>query len=157
MKIFITSGKNLHHNETDTKKQIFKMQKVRKRNTRTICIVLILGSNGNAIGQFWLYKFVFSVRSKVDYTMQMQGLFKLCHVHVCSISYASHTVDETPVSQTRPRGYKTFFVLNSVEHEILNAHKYKNIKKFSLFKAQLSLECYFSRSYMLKCQQLLAF
>ena len=32
-----------------------------------------------------------------------------------------------------PRGYKTFFVLNSVEHEILNAHKYKNIKKFSYF------------------------
>ena len=57
----------------------------------------------------------------------------------------------------RPRGYKTFFVLNSVEHEISNAHKYKNIKKFGLFKAQLSLECYFSRSYMLKCQQLLAF
>ena len=56
-----------------------------------------------------------------------------------------------------PRGYKTFFVLNSVEHEILKAHKYKNIKKFGIFKAQLSLECYFSRSYMLKCQQLLAF
>ena len=49
-----------------------------------------------------------------------------------------------------PRGYKTFFVLNSVEHEILNAHKYKNIKKFGLFKAQLILECYFSRSYMLE-------
>ena len=31
---------------------------------------------------------------------------------------------------TRPRGYKTFFVLNSTEHEILNAHKYKNIEKF---------------------------
>ena len=25
------------------------------------------------------------------------------------------------------------FVLNSAEHEILNAHKYKNIKKFSFF------------------------
>ena len=59
--------------------------------------------------------------------------------------------------ETWPRGYKTFFVLNSLEHEILNAHKYKNIKKFGIFKAQLSLECYFSRSYMLKCQQLLAF
>ena len=57
----------------------------------------------------------------------------------------------TTADYTRPRGYKTFFVLNSVEHEILNAHKYKNIKKFGLFKAQLSLECYFSRSYMLKC------
>ena len=56
-----------------------------------------------------------------------------------------------------PRGYKTFFVLNSVEHENLNSHKYKNIKEFGIFKAHLSLECYFSRSYMLKCQQLLAF
>ena len=27
--------------------------------------------------------------------------------------------------ETRPRGYKTYFMLNSVEHEILNAHKYK--------------------------------
>ena len=48
-----------------------------------------------------------------------------------------------------PRGYKTFFVLNSVEHEILNVHKYKSIKKVGLFKAQLSLESNFSRSYML--------
>ena len=55
---------------------------------------------------------------------------------------------------TWPRGYKTFSMLNSVEHEILNAHKYKKIKKFGFFQAQLSLECYFSRSYMLKCQQM---
>ena len=27
-------------------------------------------------------------------------------------------------------GYKTFFMLNSVEHEILNTRKYKNIEKF---------------------------
>ena len=33
-----------------------------------------------------------------------------------------------------PWGYKTFFKLNSVEHEILNAHKYKNIKKFGFFR-----------------------
>ena len=45
-----------------------------------------------------------------------------------------------------PRGYKTFFMLNSVEHEILNAHKYENIKKFNNFQAQISLECYFSCS-----------
>ena len=76
------------------------------------------------------------------------------------MEYTLESQTELPYSRTgctRPRGYKTFFVLNSVEHEILNAHKYKNIKKFGLFKAQLSLECYFSRSYMLKCQQLLAF
>ena len=47
---------------------------------------------------------------------------------------------------TRPRGYKTFFMLNSLEHEILNAHKYENINKVSIFQAQISLECYFSCS-----------
>ena len=34
---------------------------------------------------------------------------------------------------TWPRGYKTFSMLNSVEHEILNAHKYININKFGFF------------------------
>ena len=29
--------------------------------------------------------------------------------------------------------YKTFFILNSVEHAILDAHKYKNIKKVGVF------------------------
>ena len=43
------------------------------------------------------------------------------------------------------RGYKTFFMLNSVEYKILNAHGYKNITKFGLYLAQISLECYFSR------------
>ena len=33
-----------------------------------------------------------------------------------------------------PRGYKTFFMLNSVEHEIVNVYKYKNIKKCSFFQ-----------------------
>ena len=48
----------------------------------------------------------------------------------------SLNTDLNKISQwaaTRPRGYKTFFVLNSIEHEILNAHKYKNIKKFGFF------------------------
>ena len=35
--------------------------------------------------------------------------------------------------QIRPRGYKTFFMLNSIEHEILNAYKYKNISRNSAF------------------------
>ena len=42
-----------------------------------------------------------------------------------------------------PRLYK-IFMLNSAEHEIQNAHKYKNIKKFSIFQAQICIECYFS-------------
>ena len=45
-----------------------------------------------------------------------------------------------------PQGYKTFSILNSIEHEILNAHKCKNIEKFSFFHAQISVECYFSCS-----------
>ena len=48
--------------------------------------------------------------------------------------------------EIRARGYKTFFMLHSAEREILNAHKYKYIKKFSFFQAQISLECYFSFS-----------
>ena len=39
-----------------------------------------------------------------------------------------------------------FFMLNSAEHEILNARKYKNILKNLHFQAQISLECYFSCS-----------
>ena len=35
-----------------------------------------------------------------------------------------------------PQGYKINFMLNSAEHEILNAHKYKNIKTLSIFQAQ---------------------
>ena len=33
----------------------------------------------------------------------------------------------------RPHVYKNVLMLNSVEHEILHAHKYKNIKKFGFF------------------------
>ena len=42
-----------------------------------------------------------------------------------------------------PRSYKTFFMLNTVEHEILDDHKYKNIKKFGFVQAQISIEYYF--------------
>ena len=68
-----------------------------------------------------------------------------------------HSTNSSFREVTWPRGYKTFFMLNSVEHEMLNAHKYKNIKKFGFFYAQISLECYFPAHKMLKCQQLLAF
>ena len=33
------------------------------------------------------------------------------------------------------------FMFNSAEHEILNTHKHKNVKKFGCFQAQISLEC----------------
>ena len=49
--------------------------------------------------------------------------------------YCGASSGPDPISRTR--GYIFFFMLNSVEHEVLNAYKYKNIKKFSLFQAQL--------------------
>ena len=66
------------------------------------------------------------------------------------------------------RGYKTFSMLNSAGNGILNAHKPEKadffiflygikIYKNQPFQAQKSLECYFSCSLMLKCQQLLIF
>ena len=44
---------------------------------------------------------------------------------------------------TLSQGYKTFFMLNVIEHKILIAHKYENIKKFSIFWAQISLVLFF--------------
>ena len=56
----------------------------------------------------------------------------------------SHLITINAISWAR--SYKTFFILNSVEHEILNAHKFKNIKTFGLFSSQITIECYFFRS-----------
>ena len=58
-----------------------------------------------------------------------------------------HTEPEmNDLLKTWPQCYKTFLMLNSAEHEILNAHKYKSIKKFSIFQAQIGLKHYFSCS-----------
>ena len=58
---------------------------------------------------------------------------------------------------TWARGYKTFQMPNSAEHEILMDISIKDIKKLGIFQAQISLECYFSCPERLKCLQLLAF
>ena len=42
-----------------------------------------------------------------------------------------------------PRLYKKKFMLNSAEYENLDAHKYKIIKKLSIFQDQLGLICIF--------------
>ena len=49
------------------------------------------------------------------------------------------------LSSSGPEDIK-FFMLYSAEHEILKAHKYKNIKKSSIFQAQIRLDCTFSCS-----------
>ena len=63
-----------------------------------------------------------------------------------SVKYSSRCATDNVkyelFKQSWPRGYKTFSMLNSAEHEILNAHRYGNVKK-TAFQAQISLECYF--------------
>ena len=39
-------------------------------------------------------------------------------------------VSTVRLNEAWPRGSKTFFMFSSVENEILNAHQYKNFKKF---------------------------
>ena len=45
----------------------------------------------------------------------------------------------------RVRDKKKYFILNSAEHKILNAPKYKNINKFSFLQAKINLKYYFFR------------
>ena len=71
------------------------------------------------------------------------GMWRLCYknrLKKSSMVYASQLLEDISRMfilhghRTWPRGYKTFFMLNSVDHEInLNAHKYKDIKKFGFF------------------------
>ena len=44
---------------------------------------------------------------------------------------------------TRRQGYKTFYMLNSTEHEITNAHKTIMKKKYRLFNAFKVLDVVF--------------
>ena len=50
------------------------------------------------------------------------------------------------MNEAWPCGNTNFFIINSAAHEIINAHKYENIKKFCFFQAQISVEGYFSCS-----------
>ena len=68
--------------------------------------------------------------------------------HLTAVGRVANTPehDHTAQEAAWPRGYKTFSMLNSAEHEIINAHKFKSIKKISIFQAHISLECCFSCS-----------
>ena len=65
----------------------------------------------------------------------------LVNIRTCFLSAIPDCIPNIPSASDfnsvshhfRARGYKTFFMLNSVEYEILNAHKYKNIKKFGFY------------------------
>ena len=51
----------------------------------------------------------------------------------------------------RPRGYKTFFTLTSVEHVIFHAHKCQNANKFMLINVEMptivGISTFMSREY----------
>ena len=55
------------------------------------------------------------------------GKYAKEYQNVLSLTHLFHL--HSKMHQTWSRGYKTFFMLNSVKPEILNGHKYKNIKK----------------------------
>ena len=59
--------------------------------------------------------------SRVQITLNILGYWTLVW----------HVVSSITVS--RPQGFKTFFMLNSIEYVILNAHRYKDIKEIRLF------------------------
>ena len=55
------------------------------------------------------------------------------HVLICLTMTHLFKAYDSELFETWAQGYKTLFMLNSVEHEIVNARKYKNIKKFGFF------------------------
>ena len=73
---------------------------------------------------------------KVDCSFGMNVDFEISRVDctvlyiaVGSFSIFAHAVSIILISvKNWPRGYKTFFMLNSVEHEIFPAQKYENAK-----------------------------
>ena len=66
--------------------------------------------------------------------MVIENLISTCSQILCKILLPLNAyVLFSDNKRTWPRGYKTFSMLNSVEHEILNAHNYKNIKKFGFY------------------------
>ena len=59
---------------------------------------------------------------------------RICFVRGKCFAFKYRSVGRlSPGKQTGPEVIKLFFMLNSIEHEILNAHKYKSIKKFGCF------------------------
>ena len=72
----------------------------------------------------------------------MMNIFATCKVNGCTFTLCRHSTVvsifyDFLISISRQSGSsrnaKTFLMHNSAEHEILNAHRYKIIKKFSFF------------------------
>ena len=55
-----------------------------------------------------------------------QPAHKLGMIRVFTVCKQNHWILKNVSMESRPRGYKTFFMLNSAEHEIFSANKYEN-------------------------------
>ena len=79
---------------------------------------------------------------KLPNSYELGSRAKLRYIQFVSTYFHARPVSKNPHrSKKQARVYKTFFMLNSAEHKILNAHKYQNTTKLSIFQAQVSLEC----------------
>ena len=61
----------------------------------------------------------------------------------CTFSKDGYSIFTAINQETWPRGYKTFFMLNSAEHKNFNARKYKNIKKSAFLGSNRSRKLVF--------------
>ena len=90
-----------------------------------------------------------------DISIKQQKYFKLINALRRSILVTRKRADpdSTPQKQVHnftihvikrripgPEVIKLLFMVNSIAHELLNAHKYKNFKKFGFCWAQISIE-----------------
>ena len=91
-----------------------------KDNLAVISLLLKYGANPRLINKDGWSSFHIAARLG-------QGNFRMN-------GYLLRGISTSILFTIRARGNKTFLMLNSAEHEILNTHKYKNIKKLSIFR-----------------------
>ena len=72
----------------------------------------------------------------------------LSHYHYSapkeSIRFILSAIKDVVSYDIRPRGYKTFYMLNLAEHEIKNAHKYRNSQNQWKFQIKVTKASYLS-------------
>ena len=69
------------------------------------------------------------IEEKCSYYVTFVNTF---HPFINNFDYGSLTIMSG--TKARPRGYRTFYMLNSAEHEILDAHKYKKYQEVRLYR-----------------------
>ena len=70
-----------------------------------------------------------SVKEHSKNIIEIGGAYNVLHIMPTN----QRKLPYSYIGASWPRGCKTFSMLNSAEHEILNAHKYKKISRISAF------------------------